>query len=314
MKTGKIAFVFPGQGAQAVGMGKDLALNCPPVGGLMDSASAAIGIDLGKLCYEGPEDQLAQTQNTQPALFTVGAMALAAFRERSNVQPDFVAGHSLGEFTALYAVNALSFEDGVGIVRRRGLYMSEARGGGMAAVLGLDAAAIEDVCRLMSDGPGALQPANYNGDAQTVIAGRKDLIEKAVPVLQERGAKKVVVLNVSAAFHSPFMNDAAIRLAADLDKLKFNNPVVPLINNVDAKPVSAAAEAREGVKKQVTGAVRWTGVMQAMLDNGVQTVIEFGIGKTLIGMFKRMDKSLTLCNVEDLASLEKTLEVLNQNA
>ncbi len=306
--------MFPGQGAQAVGMGKDLAHNCPPVGGLMESASAAIGIDLGKLCYEGPEDQLAQTQNTQPALFTVGAMALAAFRARSNVQPDFVAGHSLGEFTALYAANALSFEDAVNIVRRRGLYMSEARGGGMAAVLGLDAAAIEDVCRQMSDAPGALQPANYNGDAQTVIAGRKDLIEKAVPILQERGAKKVVVLNVSAAFHSPFMNDAAVRLSADLDKLKFNDPAVPLINNVDAKPVSAAAEAREGVKRQVTGAVRWTGVMKAMLDNGVQTVIEFGIGRTLIGMFKRIDKNLTLCNVEDLASLEKTLEVLNQNA
>lgn len=306
--------MFPGQGAQAVGMGKDLAQNCPPVGGLMESASAAIGIDLGKLCYEGPADELSQTQNTQPALFTVGAMALAAFRARSKVQPDFVAGHSLGEFTALYAANALSFEDAVTIVRRRGLYMSEARGGGMAAVLGLDAAAIEEVCCQVSDAPGALQPANYNGDAQTVIAGRKDLIEKAVPFLQERGAKKVVVLNVSAAFHSPFMNDAAARLAIDLDQVKFGDPAVPLVNNVDAKLVTAAAEAREGVKRQVTGAVRWTGVMQTMLDNGVRTVIEFGTGKTLIGMFKRMDKSLTLCNVEDLASLEKTLEVLNQNA
>lgn len=306
--------MFPGQGAQAVGMGKDLAKNCAPVGGLMESASAAIGIDLGKLCYEGPEEELSQTQNTQPALFTVGAMALAAFRARSKVQPDFVAGHSLGEFTALYAANALSFEDAVTIVRRRGLYMSEARGGGMAAVLGLDAASIEEVCRQVSDAPGALQPANYNGDAQTVIAGRKELIENAVPLLQERGAKKVVVLNVSAAFHSPFMIDAAGRLAIDLDRAAFNDPAVTLVNNVDAKLVSTAAEAREGVKRQVTGAVRWTGVMQTMLDNGVRTVIEFGTGKTLIGMFKRMDKSLTLCNVEDLASLEKTLEVLNQNA
>ncbi len=306
--------MFPGQGAQAVGMGKDLAQNCAPVGGLMESASAAIGIDLGKLCYEGPEEELSQTQNTQPALFTVGAMALAAFRARSKVQPDFVAGHSLGEFTALYAANALSFEDAVTIVRRRGLYMSEARGGGMAAVLGLDAASIEEVCRQVSDAPGALQPANYNGDAQTVIAGRKELIENAVPLLQERGAKKVVVLNVSAAFHSPFMIDAAGRLAIDLDRAAFNDPAVTLVNNVDAKLVSTAAEAREGVKRQVTGAVRWTGVMQTMLDNGVRTVIEFGTGKTLIGMFKRMDKSLTLCNVEDLASLEKTLEVLNQNA
>lgn len=314
MATGKIAFVFPGQGAQAVGMGKDLSQNCSPVGGLMESASAITGINLAKLCYEGPEEELSRTQNTQPALFTVGAMALAAFRARSGVQPDFVAGHSLGEFTALYAANALSFEDAVTIVRRRGLYMSEARGGGMAAVLGLDAAAIEEVCREVGDAPGALQPANYNGDAQTVIAGRKDLIEKAAPLLRERGAKKVVALNVSAAFHSPFMNDAAARLAADLDRVKFANPAAPLVNNVDAKIVTAAAEAREGVKRQVTGAVRWTGVMQTMLDNGVRTVIEFGIGKTLCGMFKRMDKGLTLCNVEDLASLEKTLEVLNQNA
>ncbi len=314
MNKGKIAFVFPGQGAQAVGMGNDLSQNCPPVGDLMGFASAAIGIDLGKLCYEGPEEELSLTQNTQPALLTVGAMALAAFRAKCGIKPDFVAGHSLGEFTALYAAGAYSFEDAVSIVRKRGLYMSEARGGGMAAVLGLDAAAIEDVCAQVREKPGDLQPANYNGDAQTVIAGRKDLIEKATPLLQERGAKKVVVLNVSAAFHSPFMQDAANRLAVDLDAMAFNDLAVPLVNNVDAAIVMTGAAAREGVKRQVTGAVRWTSVMQAMLDNGVRTVIEFGTGKTLIGMFKRMDKTLTLCNVEDRASLEKTLEVLNQNA
>lgn len=295
-------------------MGKNLSEKFPPCGDLMGFASAEIGFDLGKLCYEGPEEELSLTQNTQPALLTVSAMALAAFRSKSNVKPDFVAGHSLGEFSALFAAKAFSFEDAVRIVRKRGLYMSQASGGGMAAVLGLDAAAIEAVCREISQKPGDIGPANYNGDAQTVIAGDKELIEKAIPLLTDRGAKRVVKLNVSAAFHSPYMASASTKLAVDLDALAFRALEVPLVNNVDAKIVSTAAEAREGVKRQVTGAVRWTDVMRVLLENGVRTVIEFGPGKTLSGMFKRMDKSLTLCNVEDAASLEKTLEVLNQNA
>lgn len=314
MVNGKIAFVFPGQGAQIVGMGKELSATFPECGRLMDSASAAIGIDLGKLCFEGPEADLSQTQNTQPALFAASAVALAAFRSKCGIKPDFVAGHSLGEFTALYAAEVFSFEDGVKIVRKRGTYMSQAGGGAMAAVLGLDAAVIEDVCRMASRAQGDVAPANYNGEAQTVIAGRKDAVERAIPLLTGRGAKKVVPLNVSAAFHSPFMAEAAQKLSADLDALKFGKLAVPLVNNVDARITTNPAEARDGVKRQVTGAVRWTDVMRVMALNGVQTVVEFGPGRTLCGMFKRMDKSVVLHNVEDAASLAKTVEALNQNA
>lgn len=297
-----------------VGMGRDLRDKYPPCGDLMGFASAATGIDLGKICYEGPDEDLGKTQNTQPALLTVSAMALAAFRSKSNRQPDFVAGHSLGEFSALFAAGAFGFEDAVRIVRKRGEYMSQASGGGMAAVLGLDAALIEEVCREASGQPGDLQPANYNGDAQTVIAGTKAALERATPKLLGKGAKKVVLLNVSAAFHSPFMQSAAEKLAVDLAALVFNPLSVPLVNNVDAKVVTDATEAREGVRRQVMGAVRWTDVMRVLLENNVRTIIEFGPGKTLLGMFKRMDKTLTLCNVEDGASLEKTLETLNENA
>jgi [acyl-carrier-protein] S-malonyltransferase len=307
----KIAFVFPGQGAQAVGMGKDLAEKFPACRAMLDSASKTIGVDMAKLCFEGPEEALSQTQNTQPALLTVSAMALRAFSDRSTLKPDFVAGHSLGEFTALYAAGAYSFEDAVGIVRKRGLYMSESSGGGMAAVLGMNAAEIESACR---ESGGNVAPANYNGDAQTVIAGDKESIDKVIKILTDKGAKKVIKLNVSAAFHSPFMKPAAEKLAADLDSMKFGPLSANLVNNVDAKIVSAPDEARTGLKRQVTGAVRWTDVMRVMLENGVRTVIEFGPGRTLTGMFKRMDKTLTLINIEDASGIEKALEVLNQNS
>jgi len=290
-------------------MGKDFS-NIPYCRALLDSASARTGLDMAKLCLEGPEEALSQTQNTQPALLTASAMALCAFREKSSIKPDFVAGHSLGEFTALYAGGALSFDDAVGIVRKRGLYMSQADGGAMAAVLGLDATTIEAVCREAGD----VYPANYNGDAQTVIAGGREALERAIPMLQEKGAKKVVRLNVSAAFHSPFMKSAAEKLSADLDATTFHALSAGLVNNVDARVITSPDDAREGVRRQVTGAVRWTDVMRVLLDNGVRTVIEFGPGRTLTGMFKRVDKTLSLHNIEDASSLEKTLEVLNQNA
>lgn len=277
---------------------------------MLETASSKTGLDMASLCLEGPEDALSKTENTQPALLTASAMAFAAFREKSAIKPDFVAGHSLGEFTAVFSADGLSFGDAVGIVRKRGLYMSQATGGAMAAVLGLDAQSIEVVCKEVE----GVYPANYNGDAQTVIAGGKEAIERAVPMLTEKGAKKVVRLNVSAAFHSPFMKPASEKLSADLDALDFKPLSAGLVNNVDAKIITSPEEARAGLKRQVTGAVRWTDTMRVLLENGVRTVVEFGPGKTLTGMFKRVDKTLVLCNIEDMASLEKTLEVLNQNA
>jgi len=266
-------------------MGMDLARAFPVSAQLMSRAVEKLGFDLQKLCYEGPERDLSQTQNTQPALLTVSAMALAAFNEKSggSVRPDFVAGHSLGEFSALYAAGAFSFEDAVDIVRKRGLYMSRASGGVMAAVLGLDASEIEAACESVSDGDDYVKPANYNGSGQTVIAGTKNALERVTPLLKEKGAKRIIPLNVSAAFHTPFMKEASENLAKDLDAMTFNPLSAPLINNVDAKTVSGADEAREGLKRQVMGAVRWTEIMKAMIDNGVRTVIEFGPGRTLVG-------------------------------
>ena len=295
-----------------MGMGRSLAGRFPSAGELMQRAGKRLGIELQKLCFEGPDEELSQTQNTQPALLTVSSMALQAFRDRTggDLKPDYVAGHSLGEFSALYAVGAFSFEDAVQIVRKRGEYMSRASGGVMAAVLGLGAAAVEEVCDLVSTGDSLIKPANYNGDGQTVIAGTKEALEKAAPMLKEAGAKKVVPLNVSAAFHTPFMKEAADELAKDLDAMKFADLSAPLVNNVDAAIIGSGDEAREGLKRQVMGAVNWTGIMSLLLENGVRTVVEFGPGRTLLGMFKRADKTLALLNVEDEESLTKTVEAL----
>lgn len=292
-------------------MGKALADTFPLAASVMDRADKTLGIPLSTFCYEGPEEDLSATQNTQPALLTVSAMALEVFRGKCEIKPDFVAGHSLGEFSAIYAGGGLTFEESVGIVRNRGLYMSESTGGVMAAVLGLDADKIEEACREATEGESFIQPANYNGSGQTVIAGMEDALERVTPLLKEKGAKRVLRLKVSGAFHTPLMSSASERLAVDLDRLAFSDITAKLVNNVDAALVSGGADLREGLKRQVMGAVRWTGIMDTLVKEGVKTVVEFGPGKTLIGMFKRADSSLTLCNVEDEESLDRTLEVLD---
>ncbi len=310
---GKIAFVFPGQGAQKAGMGQNLAEKSVSAKKLMERATQTLGFDLQKLCFEGDIAELSKTQNTQPALLTVSAMALEAFRDRTggNIKPDCVAGHSLGEFSAVYAAGSLSFEEAVSIVRKRGEYMSRTSGGVMAAVIGLDAAKIEEVCEGASNGDSLIKPANYNGEGQTVIAGTKEALERAVPILKEAGARKVVELQVSAAFHTPFMKEASEKLAKDLDDLKFGELQTPLINNIDAAIVDSGDAVRDGLKRQVMGAVHWTKIMGQLIDNGVRTVVEFGPGRTLLGMLKRADKTLTLLNVEDEESLIKTVEAMS---
>ncbi|MDH5543797.1 MAG: ACP S-malonyltransferase [Nitrospinota bacterium] len=312
MSNGKIAFVFPGQGAQKIGMGKNLAETSAGAANLMKRADNALGFSLSSLCYNGPEEELSKTEITQPALFTAGAMALEAFREKCGIKPDFVAGHSLGEFSAIYAAGGYSFEDGLRIVRNRGLYMSDASGGVMAAVLGLDVDSIKTACASVASGDEFIQPANYNGEGQTVIAGTPSALEAVTPLLKEKGAKRIIPLKVSAAFHTPFMADAEKRLTSDLAGITFHDLNSSLVNNVDAKIVSTAREARDGSGRQVTGAVRWTEIMQVLINEGVKTVVEFGIGKTLVGMLKREDKSLVLCSVEDAESLKETLEILGR--
>ncbi len=307
--SGKLAFVFPGQGAQKIGMGKALAGSSPKALAITKKADKVLGFSISSICYNGPDEELSKTENTQPALLTASVVALEAFRQKCDIEPDFVAGHSLGEFSAVYAASGLSFEDAVSIVRKRGEYMSKTSGGVMAAVLGLEAEAIESACLEASSGNEFIQPANYNGNGQTVIAGTAIALEKVSILLKEKGAKRVIPLNVSAAFHTPFMQSASQQLARNLDELTFKDLKATLINNVDAKAVSSALDVREGLKKQVTGAVRWTEIMDKLIDSGVTTVIEFGTGKTLLGMLKRAEggKSLKLLNVEDEASLEKTL-------
>ena len=310
MEEGKIAFVFPGQGAQKINMGRRLYELFPMSKGLMEMASKVVGFDIAKLCFEGSLEDLSQTENTQPALLTVSAMALEAFRSKANVKPDFVAGHSLGEFSALYAAGALSFEDAVRIVRKRGEYMAQTKAGVMAAVLGLKSVAVEMICKEVSNVANWLQPANYNGSTQTVVAGTKAALEMAIPLLKKMGAKKIIPLKVSGAFHTPILEPAAVKLSHDLDEIRAGKMEVPLVNNVDAKIISDMNEALDGLKRQVVGVVRWTEVMEVLVKNGVRTVIEFGPGKTLGSMFKRMDKTLNVFNVEDDESLNRTLEVL----
>ena len=294
-------------------MGRNLAENFPSANELLNKAVKTLGFDLKKICFEGPIDELSRTQNTQPALLTVSAMALEAFREKTggNIKPDFVAGHSLGEFSAVYCAGSLSFEDAVGIVRKRGEYMSSASGGVMAAIIGLDAGKVEEICASATEGDSLIKPANYNGEGQTVIAGTREALDRAVPMLKEAGAKMVVPLKVSAAFHTPFMKEASENLAKDLDALAFGELEAVLINNIDAAIVDSGDAVRDGLKRQVMGAVNWTKIMARLLDGGVRTVIEFGPGRTLTGMLKRADKTLTLLNVENEASLVKTIEALS---
>lgn len=296
-----------------MGMGQNLAEKFPSAKNLMERATQTLGFDLQTLCFEGDIAELSQTQNTQPALLTVSAMALETFREKTGgaIKPDFVAGHSLGEFSAVYAAGSLSFEDAVGIVRKRGEYMSRASGGVMAAIIGLDVGKVEEICVSASEGDSFIKPANYNGEGQTVIAGTKEALEKATPMLKEAGAKMVVPLKVSAAFHTPFMKEASENLAKDLDALTFDKPEAVLINNIDAAIVDSGDAVREGLKRQVMGAVKWTDIMTQFIDNNVRTVVEFGTGRTLIGMLKRADKTLTLLNVENETSLIKAIEALS---
>lgn len=309
---GKTAFVFPGQGAQKVGMGQNLAKRFTVADSLVKRAGELLGFDLALLCYEGPDEELSKTENTQPAILTVSCMALEVFRRECAVKPDFVAGHSLGEFSALYAAGTFTFDDAVTIVRKRGTYMSCAPEGGMAAVLGLGADVIESICWKASDCNSHVKPANYNGDGQTVIAGNRNALEKAIVLLKKEGAKRILPLNVSSAFHTPLMKEAEKKLSADLDGMKLKSPATTLVNNVDAEFVTDAQGALDGLKRQVTGAVRWTGVMRKIMESGVKTVVEFGPGRTLCGIIRRMDKTIKLLNVEDEDSLNKTLEALNE--
>jgi len=310
----KIALVFPGQASQAVGMGKDLAERFPEALRVFEEADGVLGEDFRRLLWEGPAESLNLTANTQPAVL---AVSTAAFRVLSAARPDlapaFLAGHSLGEYSAHVAAGTLDFADALRTVRQRGLFMQEAvpvGEGAMAALMGMEAPEVEQVCREASP-EGEVVPANDNAPGQGVIAGKEAAVGRAVEVAKSRGCRKAVLLPVSAPFHSPLMAPARVRLEPVLRGLSFRDPRWPVVANVDARPVFTAEEARERLVRQVDSPVRWRETLEFLRAEGVDTVVEVGPGTVLSGLSKRVSREWTLLNVEDSPSLERTLAALS---
>jgi [acyl-carrier-protein] S-malonyltransferase len=306
-----VAFVFPGQGSQKVGMGKALAEAFPESRAAFDEADRTLGFPLSTLCFAGPEADLQLTANTQPAILAVSVAALRALESRG-VRPDWVAGHSLGEYSALVAAGTLSLAAAVATVRQRGQFMQEAvpvGQGAMAAILGLDLLSIERACDEASQGE-VVAPANINSPGQIVIAGHAGAVARAAERCKASGARRALPLPVSAPFHCSLMEPAASRLAPLLDGLPFPDPRVPLVNNVDARPVRSGAECRLGLVRQVAGAVRWQPSVERLASEGVHTFVEVGPGTVLSGLVKKIAKTARVLHVEDPESLGRTLAAL----
>ncbi|HEY6445413.1 MAG TPA: ACP S-malonyltransferase [Acidobacteriaceae bacterium] len=305
----KLGFLFPGQNSQYAGMGRDLAENFPVARQTFDEADEALGFSISKLCFEGPEEQLKLTEYQQPAICTVSVAALRVLGERG-VEPAWVAGHSLGEYAANVAAGSVAFRDAVRIVRQRGKFMQEAvpQGrGAMAAVLGMSAA---DAAKACDDAAAETQTivsaANFNSPEQTVISGEAAAVERAAELCKERGAKRVVMLQVSAPFHCALMQPAQDRLAELLRATEFSDARVPVAVNVDAAFVTDGGELREALIRQVTGAVRWVESVRLLLGQAPAALVEVGPGKVLSGLMRQIDRGVTCVNVEDGASLEKS--------
>lgn len=310
-----VAWVFPGQGSQRVGMGKALAESFPEARDAFAEADHALGFSLSRLCFEGPEADLQLTANTQPAILTVSVAAARCLASRG-MAADWVAGHSLGEWSALVAAGSLEFADALAAVRRRGQYMQEAvpvGEGAMAAILGLELAAVEDACRAAADGQ-VVAPANINSPGQVVIAGHRAAVERAAEACKARGAKRAVPLPVSAPFHCELMGPAQVRLARDLADLVIRDPRVPLVNNVDARVVREAENVRDGLVRQVSGAVRWQQCVEELQGQGVTTFVEVGPGTVLSGLVKKVAREAQVLSMDDPASLEKTTAALAELA
>jgi [acyl-carrier-protein] S-malonyltransferase len=309
----KLAFLFPGQASQYPGMGRDLAENFPESRAVFEEADAALGFALSKLCFEGPEEALKLTENTQPAILTV---SVAAYRvlERHGITPDFAAGHSLGEYSALVAAGSLDFSTAVRLVRERGKYMQEAvpsGEGAMAAILGIPASEVSEICRKAADKE-VVSAANLNSPEQTVISGSAAAVKRAIEIASQSGAKRAVILPVSAPFHCALMEPSQKRLEPDLRAATFGPLQFPVITNADAEAITSGEEAREALIRQVTLPVRWLDSVRDMIEKGVSVFVEVGPGKVLCGILRQIDRSVRCFGVEDAATLRSTLDRITQ--
>ena len=306
---GKVAFVFPGQASQYPGMGRELADKYPAAKAVFNEADKVLGFPISKMCFEGTEEDLKLTANTQPAILTCSVAVYRVLAERG-LTPDFVAGHSLGEYSALVAVGALKFADAVQLVRKRGTYMQDAVPAGvgaMAAIMGLSPAVVADACKRAAEGE-ICSAANLNSPDQTVISGHAGAIKRAVEIASQLGAKRAVILAVSAPFHSALMTPMQERLEKDLRQVEFSNLQVPLVTNVDADTIETGAEAREALIRQVSMPVRWEESIRLLIDEGVNTFVEVGPGRVLTGLLRQIERSVAILNVEDEKSLSATVD------